>query len=77
MQQQINCVDFGLFAIAFATSLAHNENPVRRIYNTTIPRQHFVSCQEAGKLSLFSYHSINEKKDFKGTFNAIEIYCSC
>ena len=77
VQQQTNCVDCGLFAIAFATSLAHNENPVRRVYNTTKLRQHLVSCLEAGKVSVFPSHSTNEKKDFKATLNAIEIYCLC
>ena len=62
VQQQTNCVDCGLFAIAFATSLAHNENPVRRVYDTTKLRQHLVSCVEAGKMSVFPSHSTNEKK---------------
>ena len=65
MQQQINCVDCGLFAIAFATSLAHNENPVKRVYNTAKLRQHLVLCLEAGKMSVFPSHSTNEKKTSK------------
>ena len=77
MQQQTNCVHCGLFAIAFATSLAHNENRVRRVCGTTRLRQHLVSCLEAGKMSVIQSHSTNERKDFKATLNAIEIYCSC
>ena len=77
VQQQTNCVDCGLFVIAFPTSVAPNENPVRRVYDTTKLRQHLVSCLEAGKMSVFPSHSTNEKKDFKATLNAIEIYCSC
>lgn len=76
-QQETNCVDCGLFAIAFATSLAQNENPVRRVYDTTKLRQHSDSCLEAGKMSVFPSHGTNEKKDFKATLNVIEIYCSC
>ena len=76
-QQQTNCVDCGLFAITFSTSLAHNENSVRRVYDTTQLRQYLVSCLEAGNMLVFLSHSTNEKRDFKTTLNAIEIYCSC
>ena len=77
VQQQTNCVDCGLFAIAFATTLARNENPVRRTYDTTKLRQHLVSCLEVGRMSVMPSHRTNEKKDFKAILNAIEIYCSC
>ena len=66
VQQQTDCVNCGLFAIAFATSLAHNENPVRRVYDTTKLRQHLVSCLVARKMSVFPSHSANEKKSFQG-----------
>ena len=74
VQQPANCVDCGLFAIAGATSLSHNQNLVRQVYGTTKLRQHLVSCLDARKMSVFSSHSTNEKKT--STFNAIEIYCS-
>ena len=77
VQQETNCVDCGLLAVAFATNLTHNENPVRRVYDTTRLRQHLVSCLETRKMSVFPSHSTNEKKDFKATLNAIEIYCLC
>ena len=76
VQQQTNCVDCGLFGIAFATSLAHNENPVRRVYDTAKLRQHLVSCLEAGKMSVFPSHSTQMNKR-QATLNAIEIYYSC
>ena len=62
MQQQTNCVDSGLFIIAFATSLGHIENPVRRVSDTTKLRQHLVSCLEAGKMSVF-YLIVQMKKN--------------
>ena len=65
VQQQTNCVDCSLSTIAFATSLAHNKNPVRRVYDTTKLRQHLTSCLEAGKMSVFPPHSTNEKKTSK------------
>ena len=61
VQQQRNCFDCVLFAIAFATSLAHNENSVRRVYDATKLRQHLVSCLEAGKMLVFPSHSTNKK----------------
>ena len=48
--------------MGFATSLVHNENPVRRVYDTTKLRQHLVSCLEARKMSVFPSHITNEKK---------------
>ena len=77
VQQETNCVDCGLLAVAFATNLTHNENPVRRVYDTTKLRQHLVSCLENGKMSVFPSHSSNKKKDFKATVNGIGIYCPC
>ena len=61
VQQQTNCFDCGLFAIAFATSLAHNENSVRQVYDATKLRQHLGSCLEAGKMLVFPSHSTNKK----------------
>ena len=65
VQQPANCVDCGLFAIAGATSLSHNQNLVRQVYGTTKLRQHLVSCLDARKMSVFSSHSTNEKKTSK------------
>ena len=63
VQQQANCVDCGLFEIDFATSLAHNENPVRRVTaqpNQTKATFGFMSgyWENVG----FPSHNTNEKK---------------
>ena len=65
MQQQTNCVDCGLFATAFATTLAHNENPVRRVYDTTKLRQHLVRVWRLGKCRCFHFIVQMKKKTSK------------
>ena len=42
VQQQTNSVDCGLFAIAFATSLAHGEDPTTTTYDTTLKEETFA-----------------------------------
>ena len=46
VQQQANGVDCGVFAIAYATSLAFGENPTLCSYNMPLMRQHLVNCLE-------------------------------
>ena len=65
VQQQTNCVDCGLFATAFATTLAHNENPVRRVYDTTKLRQHLVRVWRLGKCRCFHFIVQMKKKTSK------------
>ena len=46
VQQQGNGVNCGVFAIAYATSIAFGENPSLCSYNVPLMRQHLVSCLE-------------------------------
>ena len=46
VQQQANGVDCGVFAIAYATSLAFGENPTLCSYNVPLMRQLLVNCLE-------------------------------
>ena len=76
VQQQNNGVDCGLFAIAFATSLAFNEDPALTTYDTKLLRTHLISCLEVGKMSLFPKKNV-KVKTFQGKINTIELYCAC
>ena len=44
VQQQDNGVDCGLFALAFATSLAFGDDPCLTVYDSSKLRQHLVNC---------------------------------
>lgn len=53
VQQQDNGVDCGVFAIAYATTLALGEDPIQQVYSTTEMRSHLRNIFETRKLSLF------------------------
>ena len=53
VQQQQNSVDCGIFAIAFATSLAYGQNPAATTYDTSRIRPHLSACLATGHLSTF------------------------
>ena len=54
MQQQGNEVDRGVFAVAYATSLAFGENPSLCSYSVPLMRQHLVNCLEKEMMYPFS-----------------------
>jgi len=53
VQQQRNGVDCGVFAIAFASSLAFGEDPCITTYDTTKMRDHLISCLEKNEITVF------------------------
>jgi hypothetical protein len=53
VQQQLNHVDCGVFAIAFATHAALGKNPAGITFNTNIMRNHLLQCLERKQLSTF------------------------
>ncbi|XP_045031019.1 uncharacterized protein LOC123473768 [Daphnia magna] len=53
-QRQSNGYDCGVFAIAFATSLAIGEDPATRLYDPIKLRPHLVNCLALGKITAFS-----------------------
>ena len=78
VQQQKNGVDCGLFAIAFATSLAFHEDPSVTSYDVERLRPHLVKCLEEGKLTMFP--KLAEGKRVircRQQMNAVELFCSC
>ena len=53
VKQQGNGVDCGVYAIAFATSLAYGGNPEKESYDEKKIRPHLVECLKIGKLTVF------------------------
>ena len=45
--------DCGLFAIAYATELAHGGDPAKVVYSQGEMRSHFIKCLENGILTPF------------------------
>ena len=52
-QQQRNGSDYGVFAIAFATSLVFGSNPQNLNFDITKMCPHLVACLQAGLMSQF------------------------
>ena len=78
MQQQGNGVDCGVFAVAYATSLAFGENPSLCSYNVPLIRQHLVNCLE--KEMMYPFPKLDSTKRVlkcKKIKLLLSIYCSC
>ena len=75
-QRQTNGSDCGLFAIAFATSILHGEDPCQEAYDVLKMRPHLVQCLKQGKMFPFPPASkkffVHEEKAFH-----IKLACSC
>ena len=52
-QKQVGVKDCGLFAIAFATSIAFGQNPARRKFRQQSMRAHLINCFENNKIIPF------------------------
>ena len=52
-QVQANSYDCGMFAIAFATEIAHGHNPILAQFDVTKLREHLIECFEKGHLTRF------------------------
>ena len=53
VQQQLNGSDCGIFAIAFATSLAYGQNPVSVSFDIPRMRPHLENCLKSGAMIPF------------------------
>ena len=53
VQQQTNDSDCGVFAVAFAVSLALGRNPKHVTFHTSRMRPHLAGCLKAQKISMF------------------------
>ena len=77
VQQQNNGVDCGVFAIAFAVSLAFKEDPTLIVYNIGEMRNHLVDCIENGRMTPFPKRPMKRTKRCKTKILKISIFCNC
>ena len=79
VQGQPNLYDCGVFAIAFATELAHTSDPVACRWDCKRMRQHLLSCLEKGEMTTFP--KVGRRRVPFGMrvhkFFKEEIYCVC
>ena len=76
VQQQMNGVDCGLFAIAFATSISSGAYPVNTVYGTKEMRPH-INCIENEELTLFPEVKGKRTLLCKPAKHLVELFCSC
>ncbi|KZS01292.1 Uncharacterized protein APZ42_002097, partial [Daphnia magna] len=75
-QRQNNSYDCGVFAIAFATSLANGEDPTGMLYDPNQLRPHLNECMTSGKLTSFP-STISRRKRSPETEKTEEVFCNC
>ena len=75
-QRQSNGYDCGVFAIAFATSLANREDPITRLYNQKKLCALLVDCMASGTLTPFPSDSIRAKRS-KEIVQEEKVFCTC
>ena len=77
VQQQRNSVDCGLFAIAFATSLAFGGNPCDVAYDQKLMRKHFLDCLKKEEMMPFPECSNSKTRTIEcpRKYLAIELFC--
>jgi hypothetical protein len=76
VQQQDNSVDCGVFAIAYATSILHGQNPKDLNYDTQKLRQHLLSCISSGMVKAFPLANQPHSKSKKKTLR-MKLFCCC
>ena len=76
VQIQDGASDCGLFALAFATSLCHGNDPSKELYDQEAMRDHLVHSLEEGKLCQFP--SLGKRRSRqKAGIQRVPIYCVC
>ena len=75
VQQQENSVDCGVFAVAYATSILHGQNPEEMVYDTKKLRQYLLTCIRSEKITPFPLTS-GKPKSKKKTIK-VKLFCSC
>ena len=66
----------GLFAIAFAVSLCHGDDPRKLVYSQPEMRQHLLTCLQNGEILPFPILT-DERKPNLGHLLSFAIHCSC
>ena len=68
--------DYGLFAVAYATSAAHGQDPAKCTYDQKQMRQHLYRCLCNGKITPFPLKSSSSSSRVITSDN-IEVHCHC
>ena len=74
VQYQKGCTDCGVFAVAFATDLAHGCNPSEHQYNQDELRSHFHKCLREVKMTPFPS---TQQTPGRPKTEYIEVFCTC
>lgn len=76
VQKQLNSIDCGIFALAFATALAYGDDPSKLNFNQKLMRKHLVNFLKSNYMVRFPLVPKNVAKceEFKRKVN---IYCHC
>ena len=77
VKQQTNETNCGVFAIAFAISLACMEDLSLINYDENNMRQHLVKCIKMGKLERFPRLPSVPKEMSRRKVVSIELFCTC
>ena len=75
VQKQKGQSDWGLLAIAFATSLAHLQDPASITYDQAKMRTHLIHCFETQSMTPFPSRGSRRPSD--PNIEAYSIYCVC
>ena len=76
VQQQNDGVSCGVFAIAFATAIAHGIDPTDVEFEPFSMRNHLIKCLNAKKMELFPTTPKRVRKS-KGERIYVALYCHC
>ena len=73
--KQIGIQDCALFAIAYLTSLAFNEDPTEIIYDQEEMRQHLIDCFNKKVIVTFPVKNQRRVKNKVKKLDTIDIFC--
>ena len=71
-----NSDDCGLFAIATATALAHNIDPMMILFDETQLRSHLIACFQGDRLTSFPVRPKKVVVDYSSLFSAHPASCA-
>ena len=77
VQQQTNSIYCGLFAIAFATSLAFGEDLANVTYDSTKLRMYLIKCLDENQMTCVAKSTENSVSKCQSRLATIELYCKC
>ena len=73
---QPNSSDCGLYAIAFAVSLAYGKDPVYIQYDNKLMRSHLLKCIKNNKITEFPQSTVTRSVEYTHV-HSYPVYCTC